>query len=231
MKKWVLCVIAMALCATLVCPAFAANDTFVPSISYKDGPDVEKAILDGKTVGDCLTITSIRQATEGNTDIYQNERDLLLDVYAKLSNGSMKLPLEETYVVRELLDVSFKASACRDQGHGHKEKLAEPGTTLSVDFDLGVNQDAKIEVLTYMTDDSGNAGWIKIEGVTNNGDGTLTCVFEDICPVAFCVLDEGKIPPKTGDSIGNQLWLWVTLMGVSAVAIVALTWSRFKYRR
>ena len=70
MKKWVLCVIAMALCATLVCPAFAANDTFVPSISYKDGPDVDQAVLEGKPVDDCLVVTSVRQAVEKSTDIF-----------------------------------------------------------------------------------------------------------------------------------------------------------------
>lgn len=231
MKKWISCVIAVAMCMVLACPVFAANDTFVPSVSYKDGPDIDKATLDGKSVDSCLVITSIRQATEKTTDIYQEERDLLLDVYKKLSDGTMTLPLEENYVIRELLDVSFKASACREEKHGHKEKLAEPGVTLTVDFDLGVNQDAVIEVLTYSADGSSNRSWKKIVSVTNNGDGTLTCVFEDKCPVAFCVIDEGKIPPKTGDSIGNQLWLWVTLMGTSAAAIAVLTWSRFKYHR
>ena len=29
--------------------------------------------------------------------------------------------------------------------------------------------------------------WIEAVSVTNNGDGTVTVVFEDICPVAFAV--------------------------------------------
>ncbi|MBQ2785770.1 MAG: hypothetical protein IJF02_04650 [Oscillospiraceae bacterium] len=51
----------------------------------------------------------------------------MLDVYKKLSDGTMTLPLEEDYVIRELADLSFKASACRGEKRGRKEKLAEPG--------------------------------------------------------------------------------------------------------
>lgn len=66
--------VAVVVCMVLACPVFATNDTFVPSISYKDGPDVDKAVLDGGSVADCLVITSVRQATEKTTDIYQEER-------------------------------------------------------------------------------------------------------------------------------------------------------------
>lgn len=231
MKKWILCVIAAAMCVVLACPVFATNDAFVPSISYKDGPDVDKAVLDGGSVADCLVITSIRQATEKTTDIYQEERDLLLDVYKKLSDGTMTLPLEEDYVIRELVDLSFKASACRGEKHGHKEKLAEPGITLTVNFDLKVNQDAVIEVMTYSKDGSSNGSWKKIESVTNNGDGTLTCVFEDNCPVAFCVIEEGKIPPKTVDRYGEHMDLWIALMVASAIGIVGVSYSWRKFQR
>ena len=143
----------------------------------------------------------------------------------------MTLPLEENYVIRELLDVSFKASACREEKHGHKEKLAEPGVTLTVDFDLGVNQDAVIEVLTYSADGASNRSWKKIVSVTNNGDGTLTCVFEDKCPVAFCVIEEGEIPPKTVDRYGEHMDLWIALMAASTVGIVGLSYSWRKFQR
>ena len=58
----------------------------------------------------------------------------------------------------------------------------------------------------------------------NNGDGTLTCVFEDICPVVFCVEEDYHIgpPPKTGDEFGRKLPLWIALMVVSLIAIVVL---------
>lgn len=219
---------ALLMCFMLACPAFAAANTFVPSISYKDGPEIEESTLEGEDVGDCLVVTSITEAKDGTTDIYQEDRDLLLDVYDQLSDGSMKLPLEnDEYVIRELVDVSFKKTACVEKEHGHKEQLALDGTTITIDFDLGVGPNTEVIVMVYI-----DGEWTPIESVTNNGDGTLTCVFEDICPVAFCV-EEGaeEEPPYTGDTAGRELIVWIVLMLLCLAAIVVLLAQRRKHTR
>ena len=239
MKRLISMIALLAFCLALTCPVFAADDMFVPSISYKDGPEIIEGEMDGEDVRSCLIITSIKGAIEKTTDIYQSDRDLLLSVYKQLDEGTMRLPLDgegsvartggstkKYYVVRELVDVSFKKTTCRETEHTHKEWLAEKGTTLTIKFNLGVAADANVMVLTYINDT-----WEFIESVTNNGDGTLTCVFEDICPVAFCVETEVRDPSQTGDIDRNSLILWFTLMAVSTAAIVVLAIGRRKQTR
>lgn len=220
MKKIICFVTAMLIICSMVLPVVAAENEFVPSISYKDGPSVEDATLDGEGVGDCVVVTSITEAKNKNTDITQDERDLLLEVYEALTDGSMTLPLDGDYVIRDLVDVSFEHEDCRIiEEHDHKdEKLKQPGTTLTVDFDLGVGKGTEVIVLVYI-----DGVWQEVKDVTNNGDGTVTCVFEDICPVAFVV--EGSqedTPPKTGDLMGQSLVLWMGVMAACAAAMAVV---------
>lgn len=225
MRKFISLMVALLVCLSLACPAFAAGTTFVPSITYKDEPDIEDVEMDNENVGGCLVVSSISDAKNKSTDIYQEDRDLLLDVYDQLEDGSMKLPLEKDYVIRELVDVSFKKTTCVEGEHGHKEWLAQDGNTISVTFDLGVARGTEVVVLVYI-----DGEWKPIESVVNNGDGTVTCVFEDICPVAFCVeSDKPDVPAQTGDTMGQNLILWVVLMVASLAAIVVLMARRRKH--
>lgn len=139
------------------------------------------------SIDDCIVVTNVDEAKAATTDISQETRDLLLEIYDKLVEGSMNLPIEGDFSVRDLVDVSFKYEGCElQEDHGNKAKiLALPGVTLSVDFNLGVAADEELVVMTYNAE---TETWTEIESVTNNGDGTVTCVFEDICPVAFAVL-------------------------------------------
>ncbi|MBQ8833651.1 MAG: LPXTG cell wall anchor domain-containing protein [Oscillospiraceae bacterium] len=228
MRKLICLLTALLVCVSLACPAFAAGDTFVPSISYKDGPEIEDAEMNGEDVEDCLVVSSITDAKNKSTDIYQEDRDLLLEVYDKLDDGSMKLPLEnDEYVIRELVDVSFEKSGCVEPAHGHQEWLAQESNTVTIKFDLGVAKATDVVVMVYV-----NGEWTPVESVENNGDGTVTCVFEDICPVAFCVeADSVDSTPQTGDAMNQNLILWIVLMAVSLAAIVILVVSRRKQAR
>lgn len=229
MRRVVCCVIALLICVSLAVPAFAATGDFVPSISYKDGPDVMVASLDegdGKKedVTPCVVVTSIPEAKDKTTDITQEERDTLLDVYEELSDGIMTLPdLPDGYVIRDLVDVSFEHDDCREkEDHGHKDqKLKQPGVTLTLTFDLGVAKGVDVIVMTYI-----DGKWQPIESVKNNGDGTVTCVFEDICPVVFAVKQSsggiGSLIPKTGDAFGQNLGLWIGVLVASGVALAAV---------
>ena len=194
MKTKFVVALALALCIAIALPVAAIAADFVPSITYKGGPQartVEVIGVDGQPVEgmeeveSCVVITSIEEAHQKKTDISQEDRDLLIAVYEQLEKGEMTLPIEEAHVIRDLVDISFKYNACRQQeDHGNKPlKLKEEGVTLSLKLDLGIEADANLVVMTYIDEE-----WTEIESVVNNGDGTVTCVFEDICPVAFAVL-------------------------------------------
>lgn len=223
MKTMLKLMAAILACLLLACPVLAAQSTFVPSISYKDGPDIKEAEMEDEDVYKCLVITSVKQAREKTTDIFQHERDLLLDIYEQLTKNDMQLPLDDDYVVRELLDVSFRKSECVEADHKKEELLSQPDVTLTVTFKMNLDTDTDLVVLVWVEDH-----WEKVENVTIHDDNTVTCEFETIGPVAFCVSSEDYKPPQTGDAAGAHLLLWALLMAFSLVAVVALLFNRRK---
>ena len=111
--------------------------------------------------------------------------------------------------------------------HEHQEWLSRDNTTVRVKFDMGLPTDAELVVLVYV-----NEEWIPAEQVTINTDKTVTVVFEDICPVAFCVNRSVQEPPaQTGDAMGQLLWLWILLLLASMGALVYLVLNRRKFLR
>jgi len=236
MKKTLCILVALLVCTSLAVPAFAAADTFVPSISYKDHPDAEDFELcdpDGNEIepiaGECLVITSVQDALNGTaTGIGEKERQILLDVYQQLEDGSMKLPYKENdkdMVIRDLFDASVY---CDDS---HREELKKPGVCIKLTFDLGIAPGVTPVVMTYV-----DGQWVYAESVVNNGNGSITVVLEDICPIAISVRagQEAPIdpmPPKTGDEFGRQIGVWIAVMAVSAAAVVALVIVYFKKRK
>ncbi|MBQ6718945.1 MAG: hypothetical protein IJN20_01160 [Oscillospiraceae bacterium] len=180
----------------------------------------------------------------------KESHDLLLDVYKQLSAGDMTIPFEnfnlkpQNMVVRDLFDVSWLCVDKADlsdhpEQKNHEEIVAPEGTMLTMTFDLGVKAKDKVHVFTYKYQDFDTAGertWEEIEKTVNNGDGTVTCTFEHLCVVAICIernsSSGGSISsilnasaarnPGTGDLFGQNLNLWIGVLGVSAVALVAV---------
>ena len=234
MRKVICILTALLLCASLACTAMATSiaTDFAPSISAKPAPVPGDVVIlrapgqEDENVANCVVITSIKEAQEKTTDITQAERDQLLAVYEKIADGSMELPLKKGFVIRDLVDVAFKYEACRViEEHNHKDvALKEEGVVLVVDFKLGVSKNTEVVVLTYI-----DGEWAEIEEVVNNGDGSVTCTFEDTCPVAFAVREaQSGVNPDTGDQAGNNMTMYIALMAVCAVALVSLVVVRTK---
>ena len=233
MKKIICLLVALMLCLSIAAPAYAAEDTFVPSISAKDSPELVTftddfgnlfigKILDeeGNVIDnvpqDCLVITPVSQANT-STRIPEAAREMLISVYDQLVAGTMKIPYEKVsaelnasnMVIRELLDISW---LCED----HPAAVAAKEITIELTFDLGVRAAEDVIVMTYK-----NGEWNPIKRVENNGDGTVTCEFDDFCPVSFSVMKEASTnQPQTGDNM--DIALWSTLLAVSFVAIAAM---------
>lgn len=209
MKKIITILLALILSLTA---AFGASATeFVPSISYKDGPEIIEATLKGEEVSSCLIVTTIKEASEKSTDITEEERAKLLEVYSKLESGEMKLPLKNKYTVLELLDLSFMYEGCRENpDHKGKETAMQGGAALSVNFDLNVNANDNLKVLVCVNDK-----WKPVESVKINEDGTVTVSFTEICPVAF-VIEEAADTPVQDNNIG-------TIIAIVTAAVAAVT--------
>lgn len=233
MKKIICLLTALLLTVALACPAFAA-ESFVPSISDKEEPDIviddegvagvirgeDGDILDKVEEG-CLVITPISEA-KTSTEIPEDAREELLYVYDELLNGDMTLPYEQdgldpdTMVIRDLIDASW---LCEE----HPAMLEPEGVTIDLTFDIGVDADTKVYVYVYI-----DGVWTPVP-VVNNGDGTVTCTFEKICPIAFCVAAGTGTPPvQTGDAFAAQINIWMVLMVVSAAALVSAVVLRQK---
>jgi hypothetical protein len=228
MKRIICLLTVFLLTMTLACPAFAAEG-FVPSISDKEEPGLvpnDQGILGliynadgeeiGKIDGNCLVITPISKI-DVSTAIPEYARQIMKDVYKALSEGDMTLPYEldnldpAKMVIRDLIDATF---LCTE----HPDMLVPDGVTLELTFDIGVSKGVPVYVYTY-----NDADWNKVVKVTNNGDGTVTVVFEHLCPIAFCVPSDANVPPvQTGDAFASQMNVWLVLMAVSAAALVAM---------
>ena len=128
-------------------------------------------------------------------------------------------------MIRELVDVSWKQIGCVEEKHTHEDDLEKEGVVVDIDLEMGI--DANTDILVYAYRDG---QWALIESAKNNGDGTVTCVFEHFCPVAFAVREQTG-GSQTGDTARGSLILWGVLMAVSLVAIVVLAIRRKKHTR
>lgn len=199
MKRMITITLAIMMCFALVSPAFAEAG-FVPSISYKPGAGVVQTEsgfagvikdADGNVVAKldhaCLLITTIAEVLEGKKEIPQEIVDLLTFLYEALGKD-MELPYEkheaglnaEEMVVRDLYDIRW---TCEE----HAEMLKKDGYTLELTFDMKMEKDVEIYAMTY---DEETEEWTPIVEARNNGDGTITCVFDTLGAVEFSIVQK-----------------------------------------
>ncbi|MBE6916274.1 MAG: hypothetical protein E7470_00020 [Ruminococcaceae bacterium] len=222
MKKLISLLIVMAVCAVIVLPVAAAD--FVPSISYKDHPDLvgDPEITTPTAKELDLLITPVADALDTPPADRNEMEQELVDVYEALTDGDMKLPYpdDKNYVIRDLLDVSVIE---KNDDPNADPVFYDGEVDLKLTFDLGVKPD--VPVLVYIYDGE----WKRIDNVINNGDGTITIELENTGVLAFCMESDLIVPP-TFDKMNDELTLWITLMVVSSCAVVAMLALRRKLR-
>lgn len=249
MKKAIVLLFVLAMCMALTCPVFAAQDDFVPSITYKGEPEIvpvedpdgkpaigityeevpEKEIVSYVYDG-CLIITPVA-AVDTSEEIPEAAAQQLKDVYEALVSGEMKLPYDKVQgydgqdmVILELVDASWLCGT-ETSDHDHPAEVEPDGVLFEITFDLGVSEFADVVVMTYKNDQ-----WNPIEKVVNNGDGTVTCTFEHLCPVAFSVSEDySDTPPQTGDD--SNVWILFVVMIVALAGIVAVAVVGFRKKK
>ena len=222
MKRMFAIITIALMCVSLMVPAMAAQE-FMPSVTNKPAPEVMVArILDKdgsviEEVGDeCLIITPVSEANT-STEVPAASKEVLLNVYGKLLDGSVTIPYEKhndnldpsKMVIRDLFDATFVCTEC-------PEMLEPEGVVLEIVFDLNVAPGVNVYAMTYKNDQ-----WDPIVSCVNNGDGTVTATFEKLCPVEFSINTDTTPPSGTGDV--NPFSVWGVIAIVSLAAIVILT--------
>ena len=248
MKKAITLLFVLALCLALSCPVFAAQDDFVPSITYKGEPEIvpvedpqgepaigytyeeaaEKEIISYFYSG-CLLITPVSKV-DTSEQIPEAAAQELKYVYEALVSGEMALPYDKVpgcdgqdMVILELVDASWLCGT-EDSDHDHPTEVEPEGVLFDITFDLGVSEFADVVVMTYKNDQ-----WDPIEKVVNNGDGTVTCTFEHLCPVAFSVSQNyTDTPPQTGDASNVWILFVVMIAALAGIVVVAVLGFRRK---
>ena len=236
MKRVFAVLMIVLLCTAMVVSASA--DTFTPSVTNKPAPELVPAIDpdgnphpgyvmddDGKILDyldeGCLVITPVSKAETSN-EIPADSTETLLYVYEQLTSGKMTMPYHlhnpnydsDDMVIRDLFDATF---LCGE----HPEMLEPTGVVLVLTFDIGVKADEDVSVMTYK-----NGAWGNIVKITNNGDGTVTCVFEHLCPIAFSVPTGNTPPSQTGDIPTVGIMGFVALAALLAIAVLTVLYIR-----
>lgn len=235
MKKIVTGFLTLVLCLSVACPVFAAG--FVESIGYKPAPEIMPVDNDEDIVGyivdgngtqitvehrKCIVITPVSEA-DSSQEIPTKEKEELLKEYDDFATGKKRLSdvkglndlakkvmgegkTADDFVIRDFFDASI---VCDD-----KEELEKEGTTLDLTFKVGVAKNTPVAAMVFV-----DGEWQVVDKVVNNGDGTITCTFEKLCPVAFLVPGETT---ETGTSTVPKTWDNTNVVVWSAVAAVSL---------
>ena len=243
MRKVICLMTVLLLCVSLVMPAFAQEDEFVPSITYKPEPEIvpvqgedgkeyigvirnaEGEIIDYVEAG-CLRIVPVAHLWDEEIEVPEDVENLLRFVYQGLIDRSIEIPYAElqaeladsNMVIRDLFDARW---GCEE----HPEMVAPEGIVLEITFDLGVMENAEIFVTTY---DEATKAWTGIVKTVNNGDGTVTCTFEHLCAIAFS-MGIAKAPAPVEEPTGMMGILpWIILLVIAVVAVVVILVSKKK---
>ncbi len=246
MKKVLSVILAVVLICSLSVSAFAAADVnksvtakpapelVVPNVA---NPNIVAQILKGETVihdvlASELIITPYHKADSAPHAIIT---DMLKDAYTEITSidsvGELHDALDalakkinkdytaDNLVVTDLFDIYLTGEA-EDHHDAHDEHY------LRVTFKTGIAADAQAPIVLYnCTGDKWDV--VDAANVVNNGDGTLTIEFHDLCPVVFLSAVD-KETPDTGDSTNAFLWGGVAV--VAAAGCVLLSVFVFKKR-
>lgn len=255
MKKFFSVMLAIAMLFCVSFSVMATNVEFVPSITNKGAPEIVITIDDdGNLIGgiydadgnllskeyeDCIVITSVSDADKSK-DIPKKAKEILKDAYEELNEKGSKLSelcpelndiVKEKFgddydaddlVVRDLFDVTSQCD--------NIDKYLNGGdNTFEITFKLPLSASEFVTAMVYV-----DGEWKVVPKVVNNGNGTVTVSFNEICPVAFLVpgdsIGETSVP-ATGDAFYSDVILWGSLMAVSLAGIVVVLVSLSRRRK
>ena len=244
MKKIVCLFLALILCLGIAVPVFAADNGFVPSITYKPEPEIvpvkdengnehlgvirdnEGNVVDYVDHG-CFRITPIAHVWDPEIEVPDYIEELLTYVYEGLNDGSLTIDYDifnanldpSKMVIRDLFDIRW---FCEE----HLAMHLKEDNTLDIIFDLGVVSEAEIFVASF---DESTKEWSPIVKTVNNGDGTVTCTFQHFCALSFSMPMAGTSAPVDDAQAASLLpWIIILLLAVVAFVVVVIIKNKKK---
>lgn len=237
MKKVLLTIAALMLAISLSVTAFA--DNFVPSVERVALPGIDEVYyeLDGVKENVPLidyVISSLEKISKPDRSTLDEEllaevlkADIkLADAYEEILDapslfavfGTDVLSEDYSYVISHLFDLTVRNCA----------KEFEKGKVLVVKFDdIDIPTDEIFYVATMCEDE-----WVILDDdqVVNNGDGTITVTFEELCPIAV-IRNTGDAEevksPQTNDTTYPYVAV-ASVIGLAGIAVLALGLKKIK---
>ena len=239
MKKAISIILSLVMVLSLGVVAFAAEDDFRPSVDSKDHPVVVPQDYNGVSF-DALILDENNEVIEGihivtektpdgeiivtaysekeiadervNVVYFQTSYEEILDARS-LKELNELIPVG--MIVRDFFDITL-VGAFKD--------IFNEGKKLQIKFDIAAELKEKLMVLTRCSDES---GWEFVESVTINPDGTVTVIFDKLCPVIFLTEDTGTVQsPATSDFASTALWSLAIIFGIGSVCMVLASKKR-----
>lgn len=206
MRKVLSILTVLLICLSLAVPAFAAEEVYVPSITAKPAPELDQSTQEGTGVPaiqvkdekeeivhtspvENLVVTAVA-AVMGEQEVKISEEavETLKTAFETLDTKGVEVFKEvaelvqlaeeanvnvEDLVVMDLFDVTILNTEL-------EEYLNVEGNTVELTFAANIPAEQVVYVMVFK-----DSKWQLAESAVNNGDGSITCVFEHFCPVAI----------------------------------------------
>ncbi len=236
MKKAISIVMAIMMILSIGISAFAANGDFRPSVESKGVPVIVPQEHNSELY-DALVLGQSNEVIEGLKVVSEETPDgeIIVTAYSEIEEADPRVNvvyMEKSYkevldaqslqeleatipegmVVRDFFDVTLV---------GTYATMFDEGKKLSIKFDISADANEKIMVLTRCSDES---GWQFVESINVNEDGTVTVVFDELCPVIFLTDAEGVVEsPATSDYNTAIILAMAVVFGFSSIAMFAIS--------
>ncbi len=241
MKKVISLAIAIFMMFGICVSAFAADGDFRPSVDSKDHPVIVPQNFNGISF-DALILDENNEVIEGIHLVTEENEDgeIIVTAYSEIEVADERVNViyfQESYedildarslqelnelipvgmIVRDFFDITLV---------GSYQNIFKEGKKLQIRFDIGAELKEKIMALTRCSDES---GWEFVESVTVNPDGSVTVVFDKLCPVIFLTEKSDFVTsPPTSDISTTALWALAAVFGMGSVCMIIASKKKAK---
>lgn len=239
MKKALSLILSIIMVFSISAVAFAAEDDFRPSVDSKDHPVIVPQDFNGVSF-DALILGENNEVIEGIHIVTEKKPDgqIIVTAYSEIEVADervnvvyMQASFEEILSARSLKELNELiplGMIVRDFFDitlvGAFKDIFKEGKKLQIKFDIDAQLKEKLMVLTRCSDES---GWEFVESVTINPDGTVTVIFDRLCPIIFLTEDTGAVQsPATSDFASTTLWSLAIIFGLGSVCMIIASKKR-----